>query len=84
MRGIAENSNSNARIRSLCRMLEFIVHAFSSEVCYVFDSQGMYLFLSVFFFCYVLFLERDVLFLERDVLFLERDILICNLVRSPP
>ena len=56
-------------------MLEFIVHAFSSEVCYVFDSQGMYLFLSVFFF-YVLFLERDVLFLERDIL-------ICNLVRSP-
>ena len=50
-------------------MLEFIVHAFSSEVCYVFDSQGMYLFLSVFF-LYVLFLERDVP--------------IDNLVRSPP
>ncbi len=83
MRGITENSNSNARIRSLCGMLEFVVHAFSSEVCYVFDSQGMYLFLSVVFF-YVLFLERDVLFLERDVLFLERDIHIYNLVRSPP
>ena len=75
MRGITENSNSNARIRSLCGMLEFVVHAFSSEVCYVFDSQGMYLFLSVFFY---------VLFLERDVLFLERDIHIYNLVRSPP
>ena len=67
MRGITENSNSNARIRSLCGMLEFVVHAFSSEVCYVFDSQGMYLFLSVFFFVCVLFLERNVLFLERDI-----------------